>query len=501
METITKKWKSSERIKDVFILGVIYVAAILFLLLNSFATSPLFGAAYSGDAAMFLTIGKYWAKGTLPYVGLWDSKGPIIFGINALGYLLLDSKYGVFLIQILCLLVATTIIFKIFQKKGNRIIALCGTCVVLWIMLTDYAGDGTEEFALPLLCASFYLMYDWTLQKVEKGKSQHAPAAAFLYGSVFSFCFLTRLTNAVGVCAGVLVITITLLLNKEYKNLIKNAVAFLLGVAIVILPFVIYFQSKGILYDAFYGTFLYNLDYAGKSDMGLSTMSFGYMCQMIAGYSGAIFLMVTGLIEILFIKERRTSGAMWAAIGAVTTAWLFRSYGFLHYGLIALPYFPIAMTELWSLKPAKRELKAVCKILVCGFVFLGILGSVKTFRGQSWEHSVLRNREQYENQQPDEKILAAIPEEDKGSFVAYNTASDIYLRTEIKPCYPFFTMQDWAASQSESLTKMVINTYKNGSAKWILVSGDPKETLIYETLESRYYVEKTEENYTLYHLK
>lgn len=34
------------------------------------------------DQSMFSIIGEGWSQGRLPYVDLWDSKGPIIFFVN-----------------------------------------------------------------------------------------------------------------------------------------------------------------------------------------------------------------------------------------------------------------------------------------------------------------------------------------------------------------------------------------------------------------------------------
>ena len=79
---------------EYILLGIV---AILYILIFSTTTSPLFGEPFAGDSSMFQTIGKYWAQGSLPYVDLWDSKGPVIFFINALGYFIAGSKTGIFL--------------------------------------------------------------------------------------------------------------------------------------------------------------------------------------------------------------------------------------------------------------------------------------------------------------------------------------------------------------------------------------------------------------------
>ena len=44
------------------------------------------------DQSMFSIIGEGWSQGCLPYVDLWDSKGPIIFFVNMLGIQLLLGR-------------------------------------------------------------------------------------------------------------------------------------------------------------------------------------------------------------------------------------------------------------------------------------------------------------------------------------------------------------------------------------------------------------------------
>ena len=55
------------------------VLAALFVSAFSYGTSPFYVNHAFSDSAMFQVIGKGWAEGSLPYVDLWDSKGPLIF--------------------------------------------------------------------------------------------------------------------------------------------------------------------------------------------------------------------------------------------------------------------------------------------------------------------------------------------------------------------------------------------------------------------------------------
>ena len=83
-------------------------------------------------------------------------------------------------------------------------------------------------------------------------------------------------------------------------------------------------------------------------------------------------------------------------------------------------------------------------------------------------------------------LLSEVPADELNSFIAYNTNPGIYLQLDIKPYYRFFTMQDWAASRSESLKAMLLETFSTGNAKWILVEGNPDDTLINDILDDRY---------------
>ena len=86
----------------------------------------------------------------------------------------------------------------------------------------------------------------------------------------------------------------------------------------------------------------------------------------------------------------------------------------------------------------------------------------------------------------EQEIMSMIPECELDSFIAYNTNPGIYLQLDIKPYYRFFTTQDWAASRSQTLEKLLVNTFAEGDVKWVFVEGSPDETLIREVLEDRY---------------
>ena len=57
---------------------------------------------------------------------------------------------------------------------------------------------------------------------------------------------------------------------------------------------------------------------------------------------------------------------------------------------------------------------------------------------------------------------------------------------DIKPCYPYFTMQDWAISCNETLGELVTEEYSSCKAKWILVEDNGSKLWIDDILNQNY---------------
>ena len=464
--------------------------AIFYILIFSTTTSPFLGEPFAGDSAMFLTIGKYWAKGHLPYVSLWDSKGPIIFFINAIGYFLTDSNLGVFFLQIIGLIVSEVFLYKIYNIVFEKELSLGLTVVTLAVMLIDYDGNSTEEYLLPLIIIAFYFVVCWIYKYYRENIIEHNPLHAFFYGFTFTFCLLTRLTNAVGLCAAIFVIVIVLSIKQKWINLLKNAVMFIGGALVLLLPFVIYFYLHGILYEALYGTLLYNLDYMGHSSLAYSTSSLYSILQIMIGYSYGIVLCLLGVFEVFILKKRITAGWVWSVVGFLTTLWLFRSNGYLHYGLVAIPYFPIIIVEIKQIlfEVEMGKIKEIfLRYITIVYLIICLIGSVFSIKGTLIEYyNTIFVGEVRMCKEAEQEVISMIPESELDSFIAYNTNPGIYLQLDIKPYYRFFTMQDWAASRSQTLEKLLVNTFAEGDVKWVFVEGSPDETLIREVLEDRY---------------
>lgn len=241
--------------------------AIFFVISNSTITLS------DGDSQIFLTIGKFWAQGKIPYADLFDHKGPFIFWIDMLSFIFTKSRYGVLFFEILSISITVFFFDKIayLYTKNDKKSIIFSIFSLLFLTLTFEGGNLTEEYCLPFLTVSLY----FTLQFIEKYKTRvsfnHNLKHAFFYGITFSICLLTRVTNAISLALSILIIMILLIKEKNFKNLFNNMFSFILGFSIIFLPFAIYFKANNIFYEFLEGTLLFNTKYAISNASWVST--------------------------------------------------------------------------------------------------------------------------------------------------------------------------------------------------------------------------------------
>ena len=325
-------------IKFVIKYGIMLLTAFIFVFYASATTSPFIDFKRI-DSYMFLIMGRGWSKGLIPYVDLFDQKGPAIFFINMLGFWLTGNKYGVFLLQILFMFASECLIYFMFRRVYSDKIALAMASLGIFTFLWNYEnGNMNEEYANPFLIASFLCLTKW-LDEKDNDKIDHNPWYAFVYGITFGFCLMSRVTNAIGVCMAILLILIYLIYNKRFINIFHNAVAFILGALCIVTPFALYFAVKGATYDFWYGTILFNLHYATQGKTGLVML-----LKSAIGQIGSYALMAIGIMHIA--RKKYFDGVLFSSIGIVTELLMLNIKNYKHYYMIIFPYLPVAFYEL-----------------------------------------------------------------------------------------------------------------------------------------------------------
>ena len=466
----------------------------VFVTLFSVTTSPIWNLSDTQDSYVYYLIGKYWTQGFLPYVDLWDQKGPVIYFINAVGHSLTESLTGVFLIQLIFMIATAFGIFRLYRIQWNNLQSLAGVVFSFVCLFSLYEdGNMVEEYLLPLLLWCLIGQYQWVNRYVEKDEVQHQPTHAFIYGLTLGFCLLTRLTNALGVCGGVAFIAATLLVHRQYRNLAYNALTFIGGFCVLTMPLILYFYHHGAFDEMWYGTFLFNMSYAANSGHGLTTFIHRLFLR---NYIDIYAFLVIGVFIMLFVKRRRMVGLWMLSASVLIWFWLISSAGFSHYGIICIPYSCITLLEACSI--LRCHSSSLLKIATDGVIVIYLF--IIVGKDVNSANNLLTNDKKSGQTQVDH-LMTFVPAEDYNAFITYDTTPYCYLRYNIRPCYKYFTCQNYTMSMNVIHHDKVMKEFNSCKAKWILMERKHGINKYIDSILHTYYeLIATAGDFQLYHL-
>jgi len=321
------------------------LGAVLFLLVFSWSTSPWY-KVFGHDSPFFEIIGLGVVQGKIPYVDLFDHKGPLIFFIDALGFSFGIGKTGVFLLQVVFMSFTLFFLYKLaalFTKGPKQ--AFAAVALTL-IPLADFLCEGNqcEEWMLPFIASSLYLVCNYI-----KNDGGRFPFWKSLYlGAAFAIIFYTRPNDAVmqvgAMCLGVFIYWIG---RKQYGELLPAAAGFLSSCVLVSIPIWGWFWSKNAVGDFIYGMIVHNLRYTGDA-----LFSWGGIGMIL------IPAVIVGAILLLDKKNGRSMWFIFIPILAATVI-LIGKRDYYHYLIPFIPTvaacFAMALEGRW-----KKFLWVVC---------------------------------------------------------------------------------------------------------------------------------------------
>lgn len=487
-------------IRNTFIFAASLIVAFLFCLKFSVTTSPIYQIDCA-DSAIFSVIGKYWAQGSIPYVDLWDHKGPVIFFINCLGFMLTGNELGVFILQVLSLGLAVFFTFKTFNRKFNPAVSSILTVVLLfWLACSYEGGNLTEEYLLPYFSAAIYYCSGWIDSRETRGQPvKFNPWIAFLLGFILAFCFLTRLTNALGACGIMMGIGVVLICDRQWKNLMVSSLAYVGGFLSLAIPFFLYFHFHGALDEMLFGTFFYNL-----SNINMTTEKNGSIAMLFTKdriifwimTANCFVLVAVSALNFLTDKGHRIGSFIWFCAASLLALWYLRSEPMSHYRTVAVPFFPVLVMETWRLRG--RRLSIVSYAVIACLLFGPVFLTLRKFSSfvDYFEYGVTRDRVLVDG------IRNVIPEIERDSLMLYSCPPALYLGLDLKPCYHNFSLPETQSIKSEELKQDILREFSSLKAKWLLCPSD--HVLISGILNESYdliYRFPEYQQYTLWRLK
>lgn len=442
-------------------------------------TSPLYPPTYSlQDSSIFRLVGKVWAEGGLPYVDIWDHKGPLIFFTNMLGAKLGDPLQGVFYVNLFIIAITAALLWQVVvvsmpqSSTLNQLIAFWFTMAMLAAFLYGI-WDLSEIPCFPFLAASLWLAFRDAgtrtfLPSKDGDDGFHvSPLNAYIQGLAVSACFLTRLTNAVAVVGTVLVLAIMLITRRRWANLTACLGWGLIGFSTLSAPFAVYFALHGAFGDFIYGTIGYNMSYAAASQF------FSY------GIKAALALLtlptIITIAAVISMWHRRVIDAahMVVALSGVLSIVLFaRLEPFPHYYTVIMFLLPTMIDTVNEFIPSKR----------LGTLAMAIIMIILPFGANRAIHRFLYDQ-RYEFKSP---AIERIAKESHGSVALYDIDPMAYLRYDIAPAYPRAFLQDWQAKFSTEYQQDLHAMYEQPRTEYLIVNDWGQRKYIEDILDTKY---------------
>lgn len=293
----SREGASSTRFGLLFLAPAIVLLSVVLVLLPV----PVEEVAPRRDSGVFLYAGQQILAGKVPYLDVWDHKGPLIYTINALGLLLASGeRWGVWAIQFLSLLTAGLASLFLFRAAVGWLSAIAGT--VTWLMAVPallQGGNLTEEYALPLQFTALLLFY--------QGIQRRSVKLFWFVGATCALAMLLR-PNIVGVW---LAVGLYLLLGarevKERRFYIHSLGALALGTAAILALPLGYFAFHGALDEFVSAALVYNLVYVDASlSEQMEAVRYGLSTASDSLLWPATFFWVFSLAALAFGRHKPT---------------------------------------------------------------------------------------------------------------------------------------------------------------------------------------------------
>ena len=234
---------------------IFLLTALVLDLANPFFDKP------ARDGGFFLYAGGQILDGRIPYQGFWDSKGPGIFYINALGLLLGGgSRWGVWFVEFVCIFGTFVLLYHTLSKRWGIGAALFGVILAGFGLRTVLGyGNYTEEYALLFNAAGLALFL--SMVDVERNYWKYLWVGAF-----FGLSFTFRANNIGGLFAILGAIFLFHVFKRNYLESLRIILAILLGFILPPLLWTIYFAALGNAGEMVYASIIFNFSYSAAKD-------------------------------------------------------------------------------------------------------------------------------------------------------------------------------------------------------------------------------------------
>jgi 4-amino-4-deoxy-L-arabinose transferase-like glycosyltransferase len=273
-----------------------YIFAALLEFIILFPISPSFREVPNRDSGVFLYAGQQILNGGLPYISVWDHKGPLIYYINAVGELITShSWWGVWILEFFFIYLSVIIGFILLKHLFGFFSSLIGS--ISWLTLLCFTiggGNFTEEYGILFQFVIIFLFY---LAERKKGNFE---GEYFFIGVITCLIFLLK-PSLVGLSLAILIyLMITIIILKNIESGLEKIKKLLFGFIVVLIPVCVIFLVQGNFFEFIDQYLIYNIIYS-SSNFVTKFWAFEYLLSTLAAFNLIFILLISWFLAIVFV--------------------------------------------------------------------------------------------------------------------------------------------------------------------------------------------------------
>lgn len=308
------------------------------------------------DVNIIATVGRGMFDGLVPYRDLVEQKGPLLFLIFGAGMKLTPGTYhGLYLLETLFMAAAMFFGWKTVRLYVPRlhVVWMAPLYAVLMGSAIFCSGGSAEEFVLPMFAWSIYDLLRCWKNGVEL-KTSALVRNGFLAGCVLWIKFNLLGVHFVWMAA---IALDALVCNKRIMPSVRMCIAFLSGMALASLPWLIYFGANGALGDLTQSYFYDNIFRYGQGSNWILNVAHGLL--EIARQAPVYFVLLAleGAVLLftprarMSVREKVTLIMMQALLLLLMYS---KSSSNIYYGILWMAFIPFALLPLAFIPGSER---------------------------------------------------------------------------------------------------------------------------------------------------
>lgn len=275
---------------------LIFIAISMLFLPTSliYQTSPI------GDINTMLAMGNSLAHGVIPFVDLFEQRGPYMYVIHMVAALPGNGLHWIYLIELINFYITYRIFMKIAELKVETKKArwyAVGLLSLFMISPTTWYGASPEEFCIVPVVFTIYLILKYLSTK----EFNYEIPLKYSYVLGVSLGYITLIKySIIGTTVGFFIgYGLLLLFQKKIKLFLKTVLIAISGLITGLLPAIIFYASIGKLGSASYQYFIANTGLQARSLSNIIT----HMIKLIGLNWWSIIAIILGLIWVIFTLQ------------------------------------------------------------------------------------------------------------------------------------------------------------------------------------------------------